>query len=824
MKRKCFSSLSGELQTYIIDPLNYDLIEQIGVGGFAEVWLAKDRSNGKFVAYKKIRQNFDDKMTRIFIREISTMAKADHPFLLKLLGFSTKPPMVIITEYIPNSSLFKFRHSTRKSKLLTGTARTLIAMGIAHAMNYLHSLGIIHRDLKSMNVLLDDNLLPKLCDFGVARFYDQNNYEPMTQSAGTPNWMAPEMQQNSSYGPEVDVYSFGMILYELATDDIPWKSLTPLAVVKKVVVEHLRPKLPQNLDPALKELIKMCWADNPKERPTFKEIYKMFKSGKVAFKGTDQSQVDAIAAKLKTFDESSKWSSSTKSKTKSRTSNSFVESDDEEDDARNILGNERSRVKSYMEERNGPFIDIDALSDPRSFSFKQELKRAEKDLPKLQSRQFFTIIAEYLKDGCDPGITESVLLSLQKVLQRKEPREMFISLELHKILPLQTERLIDSTIDVYQVLFENAPKVFDNWFRDSMIFLIGKRPTKAIILLSYYAKAFENLVDPWALVDLMIEKAQTFIRNGAGAELVSTLFFLCYNFDDYAKYRLKQAMHVFTKSLESQDNKVVSLSYNSLAHFFSPKIKVDYGLITEHLLIPELAPFALSLLVRINDIPALPELIKALLKSAETYQEANLCLVKIAALEEGSTYLLRKSSWMCKMLPTLDDTLRLFLAIMTHQNLRQIICRTHNAIEFLKTLSKDDGLTIFLATIIRKLEPDKKTFSEMKEEGIVKHFIRSALKNENEKTETSILFALYTLGEVGFAPEFVDYGEKLKETILENGKNAINAISVVTLLSRYGPCAAKFGELKLHKLFKKLLNDEDYKEYAEEFMENYNQF
>ena len=195
MKKKKFSSLSGELQTYIIDPSNYDLIEQIGIGGFAEVWLAKDRSNGKLVAYKKIRQILDERMTAAFIREITTMAQADHPFFLKLLGFSEKPPLVIISEYIPNSSLYKFRQSKSKRSMLTPTVRTQIAMGVAHAMAFLHAHGIIHRDLKSTNVLLDDNLLPKLCDFGVARFYNSLSNEPMTQSAGTPNWIAPEMQQ-----------------------------------------------------------------------------------------------------------------------------------------------------------------------------------------------------------------------------------------------------------------------------------------------------------------------------------------------------------------------------------------------------------------------------------------------------------------------------------------------------------------------------------------------------------------------------------------------------------------------------------------------------
>ena len=888
MKKKKFSSLSGELQTYVIDPSNYDLIEQIGVGGFAEVWLAKDRSNGKLVAYKKIRQVLDEKMTAAFIREITTMAQADHPFFLKLLGFSKKPPLVIISEYIHNSSLYKFRQSKSKRAMLTPTVRTQIAMGVAHAMAFLHQHGIIHRDLKSMNVLLDDNLLPKLCDFGVARFYNGVSDEPMTQSAGTPNWMAPEMQKNAAYGPEVDVYSYAMLMYELVTDDIPWRDVSPLNVMRIVVVQRMRPKLPPNLDPSLKELIKMCWADNPQERPTFREIYKMFKSGKVCFPGTDQTKITILANKLQRFDETNQWTTSRSSKSnygknsstnvftksnssyisqpkRSKSKYNFIDSEinvgyNEDDERLNVIGDDsfskknqqrmnRSRNgysrnssygKSFSQEgsrvsRNSPFIDVDALEDPRNFAFKQELKRATKYLPQMQSRQFFTVISSYLRDNTysdnytnqsatDAEITECVLYALQKIIQRKVHREMFCDLGLQNALKFNSERLIDASMDVLQVLFAKNPTCFDgHTFRGHMVYLIEKRPQKSVILLGLYAKSFEKLPDSWPILDLLLEKCSTFINANAGKELVSILFYLCINFDEYSNARKKQCIHVFMKCLESDDDNVVNTSYNALTHFYTKKMNVDFGLITDHLSKTETCPYALSLLIRINEIPPLPELIKALLKCSETYQEGNICLVKIAALEDGATYLMRKSSWLTKLLPRFEDTLRLFLAVLTHNSLRPIICRSHNAIEFLKSLCMDDTYTVFAATFIRKLEPDKRTFNTFKEYDIVKYFIKSALQNEDEKVESSVLYALFVLGELGFCPEYVAYSSRLKDDILENGRNTVNAISVVTLFSRYGPCCQKFGELKIHKLFKQLLKDEDYREYAEEFLDNYSQ-
>jgi len=275
----------------IINSEDFNKIKLIGKGGYASVWLVEDKNNGQQFALKEISSlGMNEKRKKEFFREVKTMVKLSHPFLLKIQGYSPIEPFLIITDYMPNGSVHNAYQNENSQKILTGTIKTKIAMGISHVMMHLHSNGIIHRDIKSMNVLLDDNYLPKLCDFGISRFVDTSS-AILTSNLGTPHWMAPEALYGEEYSFPVDVYSYGMFLYEMLVHSIPWHGLPALAVSKKVVVEKKRPIIPENTPNSLRLLILACWSHDPNERPTFKSIYHYFKKSKIYFSDTDRSEI-----------------------------------------------------------------------------------------------------------------------------------------------------------------------------------------------------------------------------------------------------------------------------------------------------------------------------------------------------------------------------------------------------------------------------------------------------------------------------------------------------------------------------------------------------
>ncbi|PPS03229.1 hypothetical protein GOBAR_AA17432 [Gossypium barbadense] len=143
----------------------------------------------------------------------------------------------------------------------------------ARGMNYLHHCNppIIHRDLKSSNLLVDKNWTVKVGDFGLSRLKHET-YLTTRTGKGTPQWMAPEVLRNELSDEKSDIYSFGVVLWELATEKIPWENLNSMQVIGAVGFMNQRLEIPNGVDPRWASIIESCWHSDPQCRPTFQEL------------------------------------------------------------------------------------------------------------------------------------------------------------------------------------------------------------------------------------------------------------------------------------------------------------------------------------------------------------------------------------------------------------------------------------------------------------------------------------------------------------------------------------------------------------------------
>ncbi|KAK9058916.1 hypothetical protein SSX86_023764 [Deinandra increscens subsp. villosa] len=218
------------------------------------------------------KQEYPDDMIVSFRKEVFLMKRLRHPNILLFMGAVISPlHLCIVTEFLPRGSLFRLlQRSTTK---LDWRRRVHMAMDIARGMNYLHHCQppIIHCNLKSSNLLVDKNLTLKVGDFGLSRI-KHKTYLATNSGAGTAQWMAPEVLRDEQVDEKSDVYSYGVVLWEITTGKIPWENLNSKQVIGAVGFMNQRLEIPNDVDPQWASLIESCWTSEPRSRPTFEEI------------------------------------------------------------------------------------------------------------------------------------------------------------------------------------------------------------------------------------------------------------------------------------------------------------------------------------------------------------------------------------------------------------------------------------------------------------------------------------------------------------------------------------------------------------------------
>ncbi|KAF0686750.1 Aste57867_21470 [Aphanomyces stellatus] len=278
-------TFSGELDIFDLEVFkvpfdDVKLVRPLAEGTFGEVWVGK--LGRKNIAIKKLKSKTTMQDVQLFIWEIYLLSKMQCPYIVRFVGvtWQDRPSgIVLLTEYMDGGDLRTVLNasqtkSTKRRVFFSWAAKLKCALHVAEGLVYLHSLDpkVIHRDLKSRNVMLDSKQTTKITDFGVAR---ETSDATMTAGIGTYKWMAPEVILSGHYSESADIFSFGVILTELSTGIVPYTDLVdgkrPLAdgaIITKVIAGDLLPSFAPDCPLWFAELGRKCMAFDADERPT----------------------------------------------------------------------------------------------------------------------------------------------------------------------------------------------------------------------------------------------------------------------------------------------------------------------------------------------------------------------------------------------------------------------------------------------------------------------------------------------------------------------------------------------------------------------------
>ena len=276
-----------------IDIKQFKTIGKLGSGSFGSVYKTETKKGDIFATKFLNCGNNEEQSEKMISYEIKVLSFIHHPAIIQYFGYSKaniygENSIAVIMQFAEKGSLYNIIESIKKSQKpseYNNTKKQIILAGIAKGMKYLHDRNIIHRDLKPKNILLNKYFHPLISDYGLS-----GHLSSQSIIGGTLAYAAPEILKHESFDNKVDVYSFGILMYEVLTDSDSYPKMNNYEFLRKVVHENLRPKFNerQQINGSLQQLMKDCWSDDPNLRPTFDEIFnKLSKSDKYLLNDVD---------------------------------------------------------------------------------------------------------------------------------------------------------------------------------------------------------------------------------------------------------------------------------------------------------------------------------------------------------------------------------------------------------------------------------------------------------------------------------------------------------------------------------------------------------
>ena len=631
------SKLVERYPEYVRDISDFQFDRVIGKGGFGQVWLGHDLRTGKFCAIKELQA---EKLTphgvTSFLREINTMVKLrNERFILPFVGYTIDAPYSLITEYEPNGTLYDYTHKTRRKASLTNTHLTINAMCIAYGMMKMHDKSIVHRDLKCLNILMDHNYLPMICDFGTSRALLENSAHKMTPYIGTVTHMAPEIlfmrpppnyrkKENpdsksgspqkkdlrdmidftkvplfETYGLSCDVYSYGMILYEMSQNQIPFG----------VSKEHIVSCIQKNTKPAIKrqtpkclvETIYSCINHNPSKRPSFEDLYNKFKTGQIYFLETNVKTVAKFAEELEklgprnlppppqnpTVDIPSilqrlnRQHAKLKKQVEEMQENEENTSDKEKKKSRSESENASENNNNVNDDEDE--VSMNILSDTSNAlfmstlgTFSEKLFNSNSKLISAKFFKFYKVISKHIKGGTSPNYLVAIIDCLTEIA-KKDPvvLDHLDKLRFFSFLPVNPEKIIlKSLLNLVWEIFNNKPSLVDHsMFRTlGLLLLNNEEQEETLSLFKVYSMKFDEVDDPYKIFDFLISYASCFVESKCGPDYINIFVYMLTNHSEFRSMRLRRLMNIFAAMCSSHNRFVALEATKAFANFYEPSL------------------------------------------------------------------------------------------------------------------------------------------------------------------------------------------------------------------------------------------------------------
>lgn len=473
-------------------------------------------------------------------------------------------------------------------------------------------------------------------------------------------------------------------------------------------------------------------------------------------------------------------------------------------------------------------VDLTALQRyDNTELFIQALSSAQSYLRVDQAVRFYETVMQHFSDTVPEEIGKAILSVIAKLLEQDRYLQPFVQNKFPNSLPYNQKNLTDDLLEVLYILVCKAPIAFTQEVADGFSRMIVRRPRKSLLIISIYATYFEKLENPWPLLDDLINGQRRFSVDECAKEYVLLLANLVHNYRNFRRGRAKTCFDCIAQSLESENEDVINATYSALAIVVSyeKNIIVPFREVRAHLRFPQFQDSVLNFLLEsplnfddIYNAKFLANLLKIAACSGSGNEateaqksianKAALVLMRLAEEVKVATALVEQPKWMKADLPTTISTLRLFLVIFKHIQMRPIISKKDEFIKFLLNLNdvSDEQTHSLICTIIRRCDLTRELIHKMSKEKFIAAFLGNADEIGTDNAHYSAILLTDTLCKICYTKEMRPMCETVANLIQEGGDNLSPAIKLATDLCQHRQCVEKFQALRLAPYLERRIN------------------
>ena len=472
-------------------------------------------------------------------------------------------------------------------------------------------------------------------------------------------------------------------------------------------------------------------------------------------------------------------------------------------------------------------INIKIFKKWTNKGFNSSLETIPSNLKTSQSLSFFqTILSNFQSDELPSETGINILKCVAKcLLSNNDNSKIFIDNKIVELLPTQNKKYTEQIFNIFYILITGSPIIVDEAVAGRLIHLIHQDPKKSLTLIALYSQRFSDIDNPWPIVDLLIQEGKYFTASEIAPDYISLLAFLNKKFVEYRNGRAQHCWNQVTSMLISNDIPTLKCCYGGLcaiAEGYSDG-PLPLEMVALHMKEKDLQDSVLALLnvASLSDKDmSNKKLISSLMTLSEKTVKATLVLMKLCTKFSCAQVVMNIQGWLKLKLPTLTDTLRLFLVVLRHKDLRESITKNPDFVPFLKTIVSIEkgGMVPIACTILRRVPLTKELITSLSKSGFLKLFYDAEDVDDDGLTQHSKLLLTDTICRVCYVREYLTICDTIANIIKNNLKFNDAASLVAVRLCKYSRCKARMKELELDVFFKKNRNDPKYQSIAKKFI------